>query len=256
MLLPFFIWLRKETFYSLFLSGLSFTAIKRMLEGEGIKAPGVSIFSSKIICGECGGYFGSKVWHSTDKYRRVIWRCNHKYGKGRKCGTPHLSEDEIKSLFLEAVNRLLTDKDEVIANMEMLKTGVSDTDGLKDEMVGVTAEMEVLTQQTEDLIAENARRAQDQTEYAKKYDALASRYEEKKHRLAEIQEKIADAEATGEVIHNFIQTLRDIGDVVTEFDESLWAGLVENVTVYGKERVTFLFKGGTEIKIHLCKGKL
>ena len=79
--------------------------------------------------------------------------------------------------------------------------------------------------------------------------SLVSRYEEKKMRLAEIQEKIADAEATGEVLQNFIQTLRDIGDMVTEFDESLWASLVECVTVYGKERAMFLFKGGTEIKI-------
>ena len=29
-----------------------------------------SIFSSKIICGECGGFYGPKVWHSTDKYRK------------------------------------------------------------------------------------------------------------------------------------------------------------------------------------------
>ena len=39
----------------------------------------------------------------------------------------------------------------------------------------VSAEMEVLIQQTEDLIAENARTAQDQTEYARKYDALVGR---------------------------------------------------------------------------------
>ena len=31
----------------------------------------LSPFSSKIICGDCGEYYGSKVWHSTDKYRRV-----------------------------------------------------------------------------------------------------------------------------------------------------------------------------------------
>ena len=31
---------------------------------------GVSMFSSKIKCGECGCWYGSKVWHSTDKYRR------------------------------------------------------------------------------------------------------------------------------------------------------------------------------------------
>ena len=78
--------------------------------------------------------------------------------------------------------------------------------------------------------------------------ALVSQYEEKKMRLAELQERKADAEATGEVLDNFIHTLRGIGDMVTEFDDSLWAGLVESVTVYGKEEATFLFKGGTEIR--------
>ena len=67
--------------------------------------------------------------------------------------------------------------------------------------------------------------------------------------LAELQERKADAEATGEVLDNFIQTLQEIGDMVTEFDDSLWAGLVESVTVYGKEEATFLFKGGTEIRV-------
>ena len=37
---------------------------------------GSSIFASKLICGDCGGFYGQKVWHSTDAYRRVIWRCN------------------------------------------------------------------------------------------------------------------------------------------------------------------------------------
>ena len=42
---------------------------------------GVTIFSSKIRCGCCGGWYGPKVWHSTDKYRRVIWQCNSKFKK-------------------------------------------------------------------------------------------------------------------------------------------------------------------------------
>jgi len=41
---------------------------------------GVGLFSSKIKCGECGLWYGSKVWHSTDKYKKTIYRCNHKYG--------------------------------------------------------------------------------------------------------------------------------------------------------------------------------
>ena len=31
-----------------------------------------SIFSSKLVCVDCGGFYGQKVWHSTSKYRRVI----------------------------------------------------------------------------------------------------------------------------------------------------------------------------------------
>ena len=45
----------------------------------------VGIFSSKIKCGDCGSWYGSKVWHSNDKYRRVIWQCNHKFDGGEKC---------------------------------------------------------------------------------------------------------------------------------------------------------------------------
>ena len=37
-----------------------------------------SPFSSKIVCGECGTFYGPKVWHSNSKYRKVIWRCNNK----------------------------------------------------------------------------------------------------------------------------------------------------------------------------------
>ena len=35
-----------------------------------------SPFSGKIICADCGDIFGAKTWHSTDRYRRVIWQCN------------------------------------------------------------------------------------------------------------------------------------------------------------------------------------
>ena len=70
--------------YRLFLDGDIFHSIARELTARGLETP----FSSKIKCGECGGSFGAKVWHSTDKYRRVIYRCNKKYD-GRKCQTSH-----------------------------------------------------------------------------------------------------------------------------------------------------------------------
>ena len=58
-------------------------------KGLGKEYSGSSIFSAKLVCSCCGGFFGSKVWHSTSKYRRVIWQCNHKFKNGEKCTTPH-----------------------------------------------------------------------------------------------------------------------------------------------------------------------
>lgn len=63
----------------------------------------INLFSSRIFCGECGGNYGSKVWHSTDKYRRTVWQCNNRYRNheriGTGCSTPHLTEEQINRLF-------------------------------------------------------------------------------------------------------------------------------------------------------------
>ena len=60
---------------------------------KGRHTSAVSIFSDKLVCGECGAVYGSKVWHSTDAYRTMIWRCNGKYAvKGQPCPSPHLRD--------------------------------------------------------------------------------------------------------------------------------------------------------------------
>ena len=77
---------------------------------------GSSIFSGRI---RCGGIFGSKVWHSKDRYRTVIWQCNDKYAsKGKTCTSPHFSEDELKDLFIRALNKLIPRRDEIIRGFE------------------------------------------------------------------------------------------------------------------------------------------
>ena len=55
----------------------------------GRKYSGNSIFSARLVCTDCGEFFGSKVWNSTDKYRRTIWQCNGKYKGGGALTTPY-----------------------------------------------------------------------------------------------------------------------------------------------------------------------
>lgn len=123
--------------------------IKRRREGKN-RYSGVSIFSSKIKCGTCAGWYGSKVWHSNDKYRRTIYRCNDKFNN--HCQTPHLTEDEIKGAFLRSVNQLIRNKEEVISNFCLLKTSLSDTSALEKMRSELNIELNLLTEKVQKLM--------------------------------------------------------------------------------------------------------
>ena len=118
---------------------------------------GTSIFAGKIKCGHCGAWFGAKVWHSTSKYKRTIYQCNSKFKNAEKCGTPHFDEDRIKQLFVTAVNKLLTDKKQIIADFELIKTTVFDTAKLEKERSILQNELTVVSELMQKCITENAR---------------------------------------------------------------------------------------------------
>ena len=84
--------------------------------------------ASRLVCGDCGAFFGSKVWHSTDPYKTVIWRCNDKYKpavqrtSGReKCVTRHVTEEQVYETFGEIVKQLIAQRPEVVAACEALR---------------------------------------------------------------------------------------------------------------------------------------
>ena len=45
---------------------------------------GVTLFSSKLICGKCGSIYGPKPWHSTS-YNNLVWQCRRRHVKESKC---------------------------------------------------------------------------------------------------------------------------------------------------------------------------
>ena len=179
---------------------------------------GVSIFSNKIKCGCCGGWYGSKVWHSTDKYRKVIYRCNRKYGKDTPpCNTPHLSEEEIKKLFLKALNALVEAKEETIENLQELIETVCQIDSLGAEQERLKQELRIIAENLANLIQKNASVALDQTEQAEKEKKLRTLYAEKHSRFQELEALIQEKNDTKEILTNFITKLEDLTGEQTEF---------------------------------------
>lgn len=211
---------------------------------------GVTIFSNKIQCGCCGAWFGSKVWHSNDKYRRIVYRCNRKYRKGEEpCGTPAVSENEIKQLFVKALNSLSEEKAATIQNLETLKSMTCNTEEIIHEQDRLAGELSLLTQQIKELVQKNATVAQDQAEYAKKERTLYDLYDEKKARYDELSTKRQERQKLQENIEYFIRALQSLDGQQIEFDEALWGGLVEKMVIQKDGTATVVFKGGIEITV-------
>ena len=79
-------------------------------------------------------------------YRRVIYRCNHKFENETKCGTPHINEEIIKQRFVSAVNELLTEKKETIANLTAIKKSLFDTSSMEAERATLQSELSVMAE--------------------------------------------------------------------------------------------------------------
>lgn len=214
---------------------------------SGTRYSGVSIFSNKIRCADCGGWYGAKTWHSTDRYRKVIYRCNRKYN-GEKCQTLHVTEDEVKTAFVAAYNQLVTEKKEIIANTEIIRRTLCVTTALVEERDRLEADMAVLVEMTQNIVAENARIAQNQDEYQRRYNDLVERYNVAKARYDDVVAAISAKEAQGERLADFIRNLKAQDGIIREFDSSLWGCMVDFVTVGRDKTIVVTFKDGTEIQ--------
>ena len=215
----------------------------------GKRYSGVTIFSHRIKCGECGHWYGSKVWHSTDKYRRVVYQCNYKFAGVKKCSTPHLVEDEIKAAFIKAVGKLLKGKADMLENIRLVQEKICDTEKLEVERQRLMGELQVLSDMVQQCINENARIAQDQTDYQQCYNELVGRYDATRARYDEVEKAIKARKVRAERLDGFAKALKAQDTVVTEFDAGLWGTLVDFMTVYGKDDIGVTFKDGTEIRI-------
>lgn len=225
----------------------TFDAVQQVLENKGRKSS-TTIFSSKLVCGDCGHFFGSKVWHSTSKYRRVIYQCNEKYKGISKCSTPHVTEEEVIQWFISAVNQVLDNRIEVIDNLYVLLS-IGNLEVIDEQIKVLETEAEVVSQLVANLVSENAIIRQDQDKYLKKYNQLTSKYEGIVQDIESLELQRMQKSKRNKELQDFIGTLEKLGKVLTDFDELLWESLVESVMINEDKGAKFKFKNGAVVAI-------
>ena len=159
-----------------------------------------------------------------------------------------MTEKDVKEAFVSAYNQLVTEKKEIIANAELVRTMLCATDDLQAEKQRLEDEISMIVSMTQNIVAENARIAQNQDDYQKRYDSLVKRYDETKAQYDAISEAIAAKEAKNVRLSEFISLMRSQKGVASEFDIGLWSSTVDFVTVGRDKDITVTFRDGTEIK--------
>ena len=206
-------------------------------------------FSSKLICADCGHLYGSKVWHSTDKYKKTIWQCNYKFDKKNKeqCQTPTLNEEEIKAMFVDAYNKMIVSKDEILKNLELVLNQIVSVESIEDKIKEVNKDIESVVNDVEILIHSSKDTDEiKQKELELKYDKLIQKLKDLEHQKEEVMDK-------RNKINTFISTLKDKVDVISEFDEELFNIMVDKAVVHRDKSIEFIFNSGYKVKVKARK---
>ena len=203
------------------------------------------IFSGKIKCGDCGFFFGSKVWHSNDKYRSIIWQCNNKFAGESKCKTPHLKEDELKAVYIKAVNKLFSNRGKVVSHTKKMILAEFDSTDQETEQRTLESEMVVVSEMVQKSLRGPVFSTDDKA--SSDYDELSLRYGTIQKRLGDISSEIADKKQRTTAIKQFYREVNKADDFITEFSPEQFLILVDYLIVYSEDDIRVTFRDGTVI---------
>lgn len=210
---------------------------------------GKSVLSAKLVCEDCGGFFGSKVWHSNDRYRRTIWQCNSKFSNEERCHTPVLDTETVQRLFITAYNQMMQDRKRIIEDCELMRRTLTNFDALDADIERQIEETQIVAELVKATVKENASTAQSQEAYLKKYEALTKRYEAAAAELERLQNLRTLRSQQDKAMALFIRTLKKQPEVLDTWDNTIWTVMVEKAIVHKDGAITFVFYNGTKIKV-------
>lgn len=209
---------------------------------------GNSIFASKVICSDCGSFYGPVVWHSNDiKYRKVVYQCNRKCQN--KCKVPYTTEEQLIKGFISAINTFLVNKEQLMDDCRDMQEMLTDNTQIEQEIQELNDEYSVVCEMLHKMIENNSRNAQDQDVFLEKFKGLEDRLTNTERRIRELKELRQERLVKADLIGAFMFELYERGQVIEEFDTRLWLMTVSTVTVQQSGALFFNFRNGMSIEV-------
>ena len=162
---------------------------------------------------------------------------------------PHLTEDQIRDAFREAVSKLIQDRTVLLEDGRILKDALTDCTGIDNKLNEVSREMEIVAGMINACVRENAATAQDQGQYRSRYDDLIARFEMLQAKQAALQKERDERERKADALDSFLFELMELDELDMEFSPQRWNAIVDHVTVHGDGRLVFSFHNGCDVTV-------
>ena len=210
---------------------------------------GKSTLAAKLICEDCGSFYGSKVWHSNDPYRCTVWQCNRKFQNDHRCYTPVLRTEKIQQMFIYAYNKVMVDLNAMLEACTEMRRLLTDFAAIDAKIQHQTDEMQLVAEMVKAAVQLNASTTQAQDEYKRRYTELTGRYDGMAAELEKLNSERTLMEQKDKSIGLFMRALKKQPVVLDEWDDTIWIVMVENATVHRDGSITFRFYNGAEVKV-------
>lgn len=192
--------------------------------------------SSIVYCSKCGDIYRRIAWNNRGKHS-TVWRCVNRVEHGPDCcDAPTVQEEELQNAVVKAINMALGGKDEMLTALEK---NIAMVLALEDE-----TSMESLDAKLEELQQELLKRANARQDYEDLADEIDLLREQKQNAMAENAER----EGLKQRIAEMQQFLAEQTEQIEEYDENMIRRMVEKITVY-EDKFTVEFKSGTSVDV-------
>lgn len=201
-------------------------------------------FTQKLLCTVCGAFYGSKVWHSNDKYRQVVWQCNNKYRVQHPANMPHPSSTMVERRFVEALAELLKRRPRILKAVKAALREVMDTRELEARKTKLLVEIEGLNALMLKEVEQNSRSRQNQDAYLVRFAELEAEQKKAVEAFELVEAEISDRQSRAVRMRHFVDSLAEVNGPVLEFDFRLWHVLVDHARVSPDGAIEFIWKWG------------
>ena len=160
-----------------------------------------------------------------------------------------LTEEIVKSKFVEAYNKLMVDKRLLIENTKSIIELLTDTSKIDATIQKLNEELNDVRILVENLIKDNASRTQNQIEYTNRYKSLNEKYNLTKEKIEEAIIKRNEMQQNADSLKCFLKELTDNPSFIETYDSILWNSMLDEAIVNEDGTIQFNFKGGKEITL-------